>query len=335
MRIFKAIVFYLFPAFLFSQEVNWTVAIKSIVEIRTWQLTTKAEEEIAPLSGAQIKATSNGSIVATATSGSDGKFTINLPANGNYVVEVSFPGLISKKFSVNSKGVPDDLQKDQTFKPSFGIGGFILSKPFKGINYSGLSNPLVHVIYDGSVKNFDDDESFTERGLEVAGKIFDDEQNLVNNFCSLNKQGDQAMKKPDCPLAKTLYEKANTLIPGELYPAEQLKKVGDCLKEIEQAEKKSKEAAAAKQRADSLAKVAEKEKQIQQQKEKEQKLAKEKREKEISDSIKVVREKELENNGEEYTRLKQEEALKKQKSDSLAKAAEKQKEIAREKDKKV
>ncbi|MFN6037542.1 MAG: carboxypeptidase regulatory-like domain-containing protein, partial [Bacteroidota bacterium] len=293
--------------FIFAQTAKWTVTINSIVEYRKWNLTTKAEEDIRPLSGAQIKASQGSNVVATATSGADGKFAINIPANGTYTVEVSYPDLVSKRFSVNSTGVPEDLQKDETFKPSFGIGGFVLGKPFKGINYSGLSTPLVHVVYDPKVKNFDDDESYTERGLGIAGKIYEDEETLVTNFCNYNKQGDQAMKKPDCPLAKTLYEKAIALIGGENYPVEQLKKVGDCLKEIEESAKKAREAALAKQKADSLAKVAEKEKQAQQQKEKELKIAKEKREKEISDSLKADKEKQITLKAEEEKKNKEKE----------------------------
>ena len=335
MRFAFFILIFVLPRLYFSQQDNWTVAVRSVVEIRTWKLTTKAEEEINPLSGAQITAMQNGKVVATSISDVDGKFVINIPPNGSFVVEVSFPGLISKRFSVNSTGVPDELRKEENFKPSFGIGGFILSKPFKGIDYSGLSTPLVHVIYDNKVKNFDDDETCTERGLEIAGRIFDSEQTLVTNFCNLNKQGDQALKKPDCPLAKMLYEKAMGLIPGEPYPAEQMKKVGECLKENELAEKRAKDAVAAKQRADSLARAVEKEKQIQREKEKELKLAKEKREKEITDSLKSEKEKQLTLKAEADKKQQIEAALKKQKADSAQKIADQEKLLQREKDKSV
>ena len=45
-------------------------------------------------------------------------------------------------------------------------------------------------------------------------------------------------------LAKSLYEKAINLIPGEEYPVVQLEKVGLCLKDKELAEKKAAEDAA-------------------------------------------------------------------------------------------
>src|SRR5438445_321257 len=92
-----------------------------------------------------------------------------------------------------------------------------------------------------------------QHGLAIVSRIYAAEDALFQNFCSTNKAGDVALAKPDCPLAKTLYEKALTIIPGEPYPAEQLIKVGLCLKEKEEAAKKAAEASAAKAEAEKLA----------------------------------------------------------------------------------
>jgi hypothetical protein len=233
---------------LFSQ--GWELDLSSKVEIRSWKLSTKAEESVKSLAGATIKLLKGGTVVNQATSDGNGDFKIKVPANGNFLLEVSYPGCNTKKASINTMNVPDF--GEEIFKPSFGIGGFVLSKPFPGIDYSGLQQPLVKIVYKESVKNFDDDEANTQQGLGVVSTIAQNEKILIDRFCSTNKAGDDAMKKPDCPLAKTLYEKAMTIIAGESYPVEQLAKVAECLAAKEQAEQKAKEEAA-KAEAEKLA----------------------------------------------------------------------------------
>ncbi|MFL5752086.1 MAG: carboxypeptidase regulatory-like domain-containing protein [Bacteroidia bacterium] len=219
---------------------EWKLKLSSNVELRTWKLTTKAESQEKPLLGANIKLMQGSSVVAQVNSDANGDFTLMVPPGGNYIIEVSYPGCNTKRFAVTTKDVPDAVGEGG-YVPSFSIGGFVMAKPFPGIDYSGLSQALVKVIYEPKLKNFDDEEAATQKGLEIVSKIAQAEDVLITNFCSTNKAGDVALNKPDCPLAKTLYEKAITIIPGEPYPVEQLPKVGLCLKDKEDAEKKAQE----------------------------------------------------------------------------------------------
>src|SRR5574343_176828 len=84
---------------------NWSVKISSNVELRTWKLTTKADKEEKSLLCASI---------------------------------TLYQGCNAKKFSIVTTGVPQELQNDPSWKPSFSIGGFVMAKPFPGIDYSGL-----------------------------------------------------------------------------------------------------------------------------------------------------------------------------------------------------
>lgn len=233
---------------------NWSVKISSNVELRTWKLTTKADKEEKSLLGASITLYQGSKIISQGTSDGNGNFSVMVPGNGEYVLSVSYPGCNAKKFSIVTTGVPQELQNDPSWKPSFSIGGFVMAKPFPGIDYSGLQQTLVKVVYEPKIKNFDDDEPYTDAGLGIVMKIASAENVLINNFCNTNKQGDVALAKPDCPLAKMLYEKAIAMIPGEQYPVEQLKKVGDCLKAKEETAQKAAEAAKAKEEADKIAK---------------------------------------------------------------------------------
>ena len=274
---------------------SWKVEISSNVEYKSWKLTNKSEVKTAPLNGATIKLMKGSTLIEQTKSDGNGDFTVHVPAGDVFIIEVSYSGCTTKRFEVITKNVPDF--GEEIFKPSFSIGGFILSKPFQGIDYSGLQQPLVKVVYVPKIKNFDDDGSFTQQSLGVVGKIYDAEDALIESFCSTNRKGDEALKVPDCPLAKQLYEKAKTIIAGEQYPVQQLLKVGACLKEKEEAEKKAQEAIAAKAEAERIAKEkdaaakAEKEKAAAAKIEAE-KIAKEKEAAAKADAERIAKEKE-------------------------------------------
>lgn len=303
--------------FIYAQ--SWKVEISSNVEYKSWKLTNKSEVKIVPLNGATIKLMKGGTLIEQTKSDGNGDFTVHVPAGDIFIIEVSYTGCTTKRFEVNTKNVPDF--GEEIFKPSFGIGGFILSKPFQGIDYSRLQQPLVKVNYVPKIKNFDDDVSFTDQSVADVMKIYAAEDALIESFCSTNRQGDDALKVPDCPLAKQLYEKAKTIIAGEQYPVQQLLKVGECLKAKEEAEK----AAKAKEEAEKLAKEkAEKEKAA---KAEAERLAKEK---EAAD--KIAKEKEAASKAEADKLAKEKEKKDKEEAERLAKEKEAADKIAKEKE---
>ena len=218
---------------------TWSVKLSSNVEIRTWKLTYKSEKTEKPLGGASIVLTKAGKVVYQGTSDGNGDFMVAVPGNDVFILTVSYPGCNPKKFEIITTGVSEEIQNNN-FYPSFSIGGFVMAKPFPGIDYSGLQEPLVKVVYAPKIKNFDDDAAYTDYGLNIVGKIWNAEQTLIDKFCGTNKRGDAALAIPDCPLARRLYNEAIALIPGEPYPVEQLAKVPDCDK-IEEEKKKAEE----------------------------------------------------------------------------------------------
>lgn len=236
---------------------EWSLSLVSNVELRTWKLGTKADKDEKGLAGATIKLMKGSSVIGQVSSAPSGDFKISVPANGEFILEVSYAGCNTKKFAISTLGVPENIAKDN-FKPSYGIGGFIMARALPGVDYSYLAQPLVKVVYVSRGK-FEDDNSITERSLNAMAKIADAENKLIENFCATNREGDAALSRPDCALARSLYEKAAALIPGEAYPAAQLVKAGKCLQDKEAADKKTQDkakedadkAAAAKKEADS------------------------------------------------------------------------------------
>lgn len=224
---------------------NWSLKITSHIGYRKYLLDTKAIKDETLLSGAMIKLYKGNTLIDQSVSDAGGYFAIFVPGNGEYILTVTYTGCFTKRIYINTNNVPKDMQ-GVNFKPSISIEGFILSKPLPGINYSTLEQTLAKIVYVPKDKNFGDEELYTKEGLALVARIEKDEIDLVNQFCDLNKEGDEALLKRDCALAKQKYESALGLLPAEQYPVKQLTKAGDCFKEKEEIAKKAEEAEAAK-----------------------------------------------------------------------------------------
>jgi tetratricopeptide (TPR) repeat protein len=182
------------------------------------------------LQGASISLSRGTEILNQTVTNSEGDFEIDVPAKGEFILTITYAGCNTKKFSVSTNGVPESVGKDN-YKPTISIGGFVMSRPIKGVDYLGLNEPLVKVEYKSGGQNFDKDEEVTNKGLEIVSKIYDAETKIIEKFCSTNKQGDDALKAKNCPLAKEYYQKAMGILSDEQYPFEQLVKAEQCIKE--------------------------------------------------------------------------------------------------------
>jgi len=219
---------------------DWTLKLSSNVELRTWKLSTKADKDEKSVQGATIMLYKGASMIGQTASDLNGDFVIDIPAHGEFILTVSYAGCNTKKFYVSTNGIPENVGKDN-YKPTIVIGGFVMSKPITGVDYIGLSEPLVKVEYKTGGQNFDKDEAVTNNGLNIVSKINAAENTIIDKFCLNNKLGDEALNKKKCQLAKDYYLKARNLIPDEKYPTEQLEKAEKCL----EAKKEEQEAIAA------------------------------------------------------------------------------------------
>jgi hypothetical protein len=224
--------------------------VHSSVELVSWQLNTKAVKEYKPLSGASIAVYKGSAVVSQVSSDGRGEFTVDVPANGEYVIVVSYQGCNSKRIAVSTIGVPEDRAKDN-YRPGFDIvGGFTMAKPFPTVGYSILQQPLTKVMFNPNNKKFDYDKGLTESMLSELEKLAVAENVVIDKFTSANRAGDEALAKGDCPAAKMNYEKAISVLPDEEYPKTRLPLVDQCMKDKEDAAKKAAEQA----EADRLAK---------------------------------------------------------------------------------
>lgn len=219
--------------------------VRSHVEIRTWTLTSKAVIEEKKLKDASVTLYQGSKVISEAKTDMYGDFNVLAPFGGEYELVISYPGCNSKKISITATDITRDAKKDN-FITTFSIGGFVMSKPLSTIDYAGLQQPLVKIVYKAKNKTFEDDKSYTKEGVEVVTKIWEAENVLMSNFCDFNKAGDEALLKHDCELAKIMYGKAISLIQDEQYPQLKLQKVGDCFKYKADISKKAEEAEASR-----------------------------------------------------------------------------------------
>ncbi|MBX3165340.1 MAG: carboxypeptidase regulatory-like domain-containing protein, partial [Bacteroidetes bacterium] len=239
-----------------AQTKPWVLKLSSTVEYRSFVVKAGVlEPEDKPLGGATIALIKDGVTVKQATSSGNGDFTIDVPQDGEYIMEVSYSECNSKKFMINTKNVPQD-KASGNFKMD--IQGVIMAKPLYSIDYSALKQPMTIIMFLPDKKKFGDDENYTSSSLVALSNIRNNELALIKNFNSAIKAGDAALAKNDCPTAKVNFQKAIALLPDQSYPKERLVLAEKCLKAIEDAKTeaaaKAEAAAAAKAKAETEAK---------------------------------------------------------------------------------
>ncbi len=244
----------IFSSFLLSvfffhlQAQEWNLKLKSKVELRSWMLTNKALKTEKNVEGATITLMKNEAVLGQTQSDLDGNFEMDIPGNGHYTLTVAYPNCTTKKFSVSTTGVPDKSGFHR-FSPSVTLGSFMLSKPVQGVDYIGLADPIAHVEYKPTTETFDKDAVITGKGMIVESKIMDAENLIIEKFCNLNKKGDDALNKKNYAVAKSYYEQALAVLPGEEYPKDRLKRAEDGMKEKESIADAKKEEDMAKSKA--------------------------------------------------------------------------------------
>ena len=240
-----------------AQGSDWVLKVSSTVEYRTFRYDKVIVPEEKFLQGATITLFKGSTVVNKWYSDVNGDFTIDVPSNGEYVMEVSYSGCNSKRFMINTMNTGEQGDK---FKPSIRIEGVIMSKPLYSIDYTALKQPMTLLAYNAGKKKFMDDQNYTAQTLSSLQNIRQAELDLIDKFNTSVKNGDAALAKNDCPTAKTNYQTAITLLPDQSYPREKLALTEKCLKDTEakakaEAEAKAKADAEAKAKAEAEAKA--------------------------------------------------------------------------------
>ena len=112
-------------------------------------------QETVPLDSAIIIASSDDIAYSYKMTNKKGKYTLRLPLDKKFKIEVTKQGFVTKCFEVNTK-VP--YEKRKAFSFSFEIDIF---EDLKGLDVSVLKKPIAKISYNGLQKDFVYDEKYT------------------------------------------------------------------------------------------------------------------------------------------------------------------------------
>jgi hypothetical protein len=175
----------LFSAFSFYSQAPVPVRIQGDVS-----------DDKSNLSGVNVLVTQGGKTIKSITTDGSGKYSFELPLGSDYLVTVSKDGYVTKKFTINTGGVPPEKATTQFPIIQASLGMF---KKMEGVDYSALNQPLNKYNYNPSTDNFEYDTQYLEQmlskldGIKTAEKeVIKKEKEKEANYSSLIKQGDKA-----------------------------------------------------------------------------------------------------------------------------------------------
>ena len=202
------------------------------------------------LSGVAIQVTQAGKTILTATSDLSGNYAFQVPIGSDYLILVSKEGYITKRFVVNTTGIPPEKAEIRFPVIEASVSLF---KKVNGVDYSALNQPLVKYVYNPAKDNFTYDKGYLSQMLALVDIIKDaedviktKEKEKENNYKALIKEADKVFSGKDLTTALAKYKEALSIKPNENYPQAQIAIIN---KQISEAEAKSKNAAEAKAKA--------------------------------------------------------------------------------------
>ncbi|MBK9800081.1 MAG: carboxypeptidase regulatory-like domain-containing protein [Bacteroidetes bacterium] len=232
------------------------------------------------LEGAVVSLMKNGEQVEQMRTGTNGKFSFKLEADGDYKIVASKPGHVSKYIEINTNGVPGDESKDGDFAYS----GFQIElfEQIKDLDVTVLDKPAAKIAFDANKVQFDYDKAYTksiqkeieqlEKDLVVKQKEQEDQKRLESvaaaNAAAEAKAAEAAKAKAEAEAQRKAAEEAKAKAAAEAKAkaeaeakakaeAEALTKAEAEAKKKAEAEAKAKAEAeaAAKAKADAEAKL--------------------------------------------------------------------------------
>lgn len=221
----------------------------SVTKAQDWTLdvvgSVKKEETKKRFEGVTITVKRNGSVWKTITSPANGKFDLQLPPDGIYLIEFSKFGHVTKRVEFSTKNVPPE---DAKYGFEFPMEMNLFEK-MNGLDVSVLDKPIAKIAFDPSTGYMDYDPDYTKSiqkeldrlKKELAERLKAEEENRKKNQKAYDEAialGDKAFSAEKWEAAKVQYEKAEKLFPDEDYPGFQLAEISDKLAALAEANKR-------------------------------------------------------------------------------------------------
>lgn len=192
--------------------------------------------------GANVTVNAGSKVLNNITTDGTGKYAFDLPLNNDYSISVGKAGMVTKKYAVSTRGVPEEKA---TSKFSSVEASLTLFEKLDGVDYSLLNQPLNKYNYNPVKDNFEYDKNYLDQMLGGLQNLMAAQQAELNkrkdleaNYQSAIKAGDKAFGKNDWQGAKASYQAALALKPNESWPKAQLAQIDKTIAELAALEKK-------------------------------------------------------------------------------------------------
>lgn len=183
------------------------------------------------LEGAVVTLFKGGIQTQTVTTNNSGRFKFVLDPNNQYLVTVTKPGYITKRFEISTFNVPSD-RGEGTFSPyDIEVGLF---KIFPGLDYSCLDKPVAKIAYNPApdVDDFDWDKVYTasiQQCVDELKRLEAEARAKQKLYDAAIEAADKLFGQSSWQAAKDKYNEALTYLPNEQYPKDQITKCDDKL----------------------------------------------------------------------------------------------------------
>src|ERR1051325_4666435 len=240
-RIFFRLVAFIFliKAFSFSASAqNWVMPVEGKVMVG-----------VQKTAGAIITLYKNGTQQQQVVTTSNGKFSFELLPNAEYIIAITKPGFVTKKFKIITANVPADRADAGNFNPFQPDVTLFemptapeISKRVEAI----LSQPIAIYQYIPTENNFNYDEKYTQSIQQKLSELADLQKQVEkemqdkaknaaleaqkqleidNKYKAAVAKADKALGSSDYPAAKAGYNEALAIKPGEAYPKQKLAEI--------------------------------------------------------------------------------------------------------------
>ena len=204
----------------------------------------KITDDLHPIVDANVIITQNSKIVNKLLTDATGHFNFTVPFGVDYLITVSKDEFVSKKFDINTNGIPPE-KSSSNFKVI--QADITLFKRMKGVDYSILDQPIIKYSYNAEDEVFDFDEKLLQDMLNKIETIHETEDDITlkqkqeeSAYKNTIKLADKAFSKEDWQSAIVKYKEANKINPKESYPLTQLDNITKLVSEKLALENKAK-----------------------------------------------------------------------------------------------
>ena len=179
-----------------------------------------------PLADCSVNLYKGSTLVSTSSTGSNGKFKLSVPHDGDFVVQITKPGYITKRIAINTFNVPDERTNSGFADYDVDVDLF---KLFPGLDYSVLNNPIARIIYNPlpAVDDFDYDKVYTSQiqaQLDKLKELARLAREKLRMYQAAIDAADKLFNASDWTNAKAKYQEALGILPNEQYPKDQIAK---------------------------------------------------------------------------------------------------------------